>query len=66
MTRFDVDPVGPYYNGLGKSLGDAVIVYPVDIPTVPTSTIPTPVKHQLPIVPILILSGIIIFLLLNK
>lgn len=68
MRPFDVEPVGPYYNGLGKSLGDtAVVIYPVDVPpTIDPTPIPVTQQSQLPIIPILILSGIIIFLLLNN
>lgn len=69
MRPFDVEPVGPYYNGLGKSLGDtAVVIYPIDTSKQPLNlnpTIPTPIK-EIPVIPILLLVGIIIYLLLNK
>ena len=66
MRPFDVEPVGPYYNGLGKSLGDAVVIYPVDIPPVPIST-PIPDEPKLPvIIPILLLGAFFIYLWLNR
>lgn len=70
IEDFFMDPVGPYYTGLGAHLGDASVTYiPIDTSNKPLDLNPTVsvvTQQEIPIIPILLLGGIIIYLLLNR